>query len=144
MTLRLLPAFLAATLWSVVAQAQFSKTVHNSFEVDSADVLTLDLRGDVVVEEWAGNTVLVETSVRLYNATKGVFTHFVEKEGRYDVDGELSGATFRVFNTVTDRRAIQTKAGLATEEVTVRVMIPRRFRGEGLGPFTREPDGSGR
>lgn len=123
--------------WS--AEAQFSKTIHNSIEADSAQTIAVDLAGEVVVEPWAGNTVLVETQVRLYNATKGVFEYFVERAGRYDVLHELSGSQLRIYSKDAERKVIQTKHGQSTEEVAVRVMIPRDFAGAAGGPYTRQP-----
>jgi len=125
------------------AHAQFSKTIHNSIEADSASTISVDLAGEVTIEPWAGNTVLVETQIRLYNASKGVFEYFVERAGRYDVLHEMRGSQLYISSKDQERKIIQTKHGQSTEEVYVRVMIPADFDGEGSGPFSRKPDGRG-
>ena len=127
-----------------VMNAQFSKTVHNSFEANEVNTISLDLAGDVTVEEWAGNTVLVETQIRLYNASKGIFTHFLEKEGRYDVLAEINEGELRIYSKDKVRKVIQTKNGQSTEEVLVRVLIPKQFSGTGLGPFVIQKQDSGK
>lgn len=131
-------------LSSVVMLAQFSKTVHNSFEADEVNTISLDLAGEVSVEEWAGNTVLVETQIRLYNASKGIFNHFVETEGRYDVLAEVSEGHLNIYSKDKVRKVVQTKNGQTTEEILVRVLIPKKFSGEGVGPYTRENPDSGK
>ena len=138
MKLRLWCMVLSFAVALPLAQAQFSKTIHNSIEADSADVITVDLAGEVSVEPWAGNTILVETQIRLYNATKGVFEYFVEQAGRYDVLHEQSGNSLRVYSKDMARKIIQTKHGQSEEEVTVRVMLPRAFADTGSGSYRRE------
>ncbi len=134
----------AALCLTAVAFSQFSKTVHNSFEADEASTITLDLAGEVAAEPWAGNTVLVETQIRLYNASKGIFEHFVERDGRYEVLFDASGDQLRIYSKDMVRKPIQSKNGLCAEEVYVRVYIPKDFTGSELGPFTRSQPDSGR
>jgi len=120
--------------------AQFSKTVHHSFEADSASTITINIEGDVSVEAWEGNTVLVETNIRVYNASKSLFEFMVDEQGRYEVLGNLSGSTLAITSKDSERRIIQTKKGQANEEVIVRVRLPKRFDGEGTGPYTRKAE----
>jgi len=127
--------FLAGSLF-----AQFSKTVHHTFEADSAQAITINIEGDVTVEPWEGNTVLVETNIRVYNASKSLFDFMVEEQGRYEVLGNQSGNTLAITSKDTERRIIQTKKGQANEEVIVRVRLPKKFTGEGAGPYTRKAE----
>lgn len=119
---------------------QFSKTVHHTFEADSAQTITINIEGDVTVEPWEGNTVLVETNIRLYNASKSLFEFMVEEQGRYEVLGDLSGSTLAITSKDSERRIIQTKKGQANEEVFVHVRLPKKFIGEGSGPYSRKAD----
>ncbi len=120
--------------------AQFSKTVHHTFEADSAQTISIDIEGEVTVEAWEGNTVLVETNIRLYNASKSLFEFMVEKQGRYEVLGNLNGNTLSLSSKDSERRVVQTKNGQANEEVYVTVRIPKKFIGEGSGPYVREAE----
>ena len=120
--------------------AQFSKTVHHTFEADSAQTITFDIEGDVTVEAWEGNTVLVETNIRIYNASKSLFEFMVDEQGRYEVLGNTNGNTLAITSKDSERRIIQTKIGQANEEVIVHIRIPKKFIGEGSGPYTRESD----
>ena len=132
-------ATLLATAALTPLHAQFSKTMHTSFEADSARVIRVDIVGEVSVEPWAGNTVLVETRARLYNSSKGVFDYFVEREGRYDVLAEVEGETLRLYSKVPERKTVQSKSGVAREEVLVRVLLPKAFLDEAgsVGTYTR-------
>ncbi len=118
--------------------AQSSRTLHVSCSADSARVITLRLQGDVTVVPWNGNLVMVETLVTISNANKGVFDFIVDKTKRYDVGCTIErGANLLVRSKVIEREPLKTTTGLSEESVSVRVFIPRRFRGEGLGPFGR-------
>ena len=136
-SLRLALAALLTTCCVLLAEAQFAKTMHTSIEADSVSAITVDLQGDVSVESWDGNTVLVETSVKLYNASKGVFEYFVERAGRYDVLTEASAGGLRIYSKDTERKIIQTKNGTSSEEVVVIVRLPKEFEGTGNGPYVR-------
>jgi len=134
MSRRILIALVSLCL-AVGLQAQFARTLHSSIEVGEAGEILIDIAGDVVVEPWAGNTVLVETQVKMYNASKGIFVYYVETAGRYDVVHELSGSRLRVYSMDGQRKPIQSKRGLSTEEVRTRVFIPSNFAGKGSGPY---------
>lgn len=129
-----------------MAFGQFARTIHKHFEADEANQIQLHLVGDVEVENWEGNTILIQTDVHLFNASKGIFTHFVDKMGRYDIEAAMNGDLLDVRHTQQERKLISTKNGVATEEVKVKVFMPRYFSGTGLGPYVRQnpQDDSGR
>ncbi len=127
-----------------LGHAQFSKTVHHTFEADAAQTILVQLAGNVTVDRWAGNTVLVQTDIRLYNASKGIFTYFVEQVGRYEVLSSLTGETLNIVSKDPKRDAIVTKNGETVEEINVKVLVPNDFVGEGVGPYTRKTPDSGR
>lgn len=129
---------------TISAQAQFSKTVHHTFETDQAKAITIELAGNVTVDTWAGNTVLVQTDIRMYNASKGIFTYFVEQAGRYEVLGSLTGETLNIVSKDPKRDVIVSKIGDCVEEVNVKVLVPKTFAGEGAGPYTRQEPDAGR
>ncbi len=77
--------FAALFLGSLPLQAQLQKVLHRPFEVDSARVIVLDLYGEYEVQPWAGDNILVEMTVKLYQASDGLLKHFIEKEKRYEM-----------------------------------------------------------
>lgn len=134
----LLRALALVLLPALPASAQLSKTFHLSCSADSARVISLDLQGDVTAVPWNGNLVLVETTVRLTNANEAIFRYVTERTERYTVACELGpGDNLLVRSVDPDRKPIRTQVGVSGEEVTVRVLVPRRFQGEDLGPFGR-------
>ena len=123
-----------------MAAGQYVSSIHETIEADSASAITLDFVGDVEALNWPGNTVLVETDVRMYNTTEGAFEFFVEEDERYAVAAELVGGTLRIYNVKPERRPIKSRRGLAEEEVTIRIHVPDRFAidtSSGSGVYTR-------
>ena len=131
-------AVLCCAGWS--AAGQFVSTIHETIEADSAEAITLDLVGEVEASNWPGNTVLVETDVRMYNTTEGAFEFFLEEDGRYGVASDLTSGTLRIYSAKPERRAIKSRRGVAEEEVRIRVHVPHRFAIDttrGGGVYTR-------
>ena len=126
------------------ASAQFSKTVHHTFPAEGISAISIDIAGNVAVESWAGDAVLVQTDIRLFNASKGIFTYLVEQSNRYGVEALVSGQSMAVASTQKQRDPIMTKKGQCTEEINVKVLVPKSFTGSGTGPYTRELPDAGR
>ena len=52
--------FTAATaMFSFTANAQMERTTYQTFEVDSARVINLDITGEYEIKTWAGSNLLV-------------------------------------------------------------------------------------
>ncbi|HMO40316.1 MAG TPA: hypothetical protein PKC76_12595 [Saprospiraceae bacterium] len=118
-------------LASTFLSAQNQRFIHKVFELDTAFALQLDLYGAYETELWAGNTVMVETKVSLYNASENILTHFI-KEGRYEVVAELAGHTLLLSSKEKTRQPLGTlKGGTSREEVQVRVFIPEKMQPTG-------------
>ncbi len=130
-------AFLSLVLLSctAVASAQFAKTMHSNFPTDGVEVIDIRLVDSVTVDYWAGNTILVQTDIRLYNASKGLFDFLTGEDGRYQVDASTEGTTLNLVNVKPSRAPLQTKQGTCREEINVKVLLPVHFAGEGMGPF---------
>lgn len=123
-----------------VARAQYVSTIHETIEADSAEAITLDFAGDVEAANWPGNTVLVETDVRMYNTSEGAFDFFVKEDNRYAVASDLTGGTLRIYSEQRERKPITSSRGVAKEEVKVRIHVPHRFAidtTDGGGVYTR-------
>ena len=107
--------------------AQLEKVLHQTIDVDSINTIQVDIKGDVEIEIWVGNTILTETSVQLYDATPGIFKHFIETEKRYEVVSETNNSAIRLYSFDSVRNSIRTKRGECFESVKVKVYIPDVF-----------------
>lgn len=107
--------------------AQLEKIIHQTFPLDGAGTITLDLAGDYSVVPWAGNTVMTETKIELYDASPSILKHFVEKEQRYLIKADTLKDEIRIFSSDKKRDAIRTKDGPCSEIVQVKVYVPDTF-----------------
>ena len=111
------------------AQAQLKKTLHKVFEVpETADKLIFNIyEGDSYdIIPWAGNTVMVETHVKMYQASRGVFDFFLE-EGRYEFITQPQGDSLILSSKDLLRRVIKLEDVEALEKVHSRIYIPDYF-----------------
>jgi hypothetical protein len=78
---------------------------------------------------WAGNNVLVETQVKLYNSTGSVLKHFIEKDLRYQIDADTTtSSTLTLVSHDKKRASLRTKTGAeSTEVIETRVFVPDSF-----------------
>ncbi len=113
-------------LSSTVVSAQISKILHQTFEIGEVAEIQLNLVGEYEIEKWAGNTILTETKIELYDASPGIFNHFVEV-GRYDIEGEINETTAQLASKDTERQAIRTREGECFEIIKVKIFVPDTF-----------------
>lgn len=135
----LLTICLLLTNW---AFGQLQKTLHQSFVLpDSATTLRINLpAGDEVeIVKWAGNSIMTESQVQLYQSNKGLFEHFIEK-GRYNYILQESGTDLTMVGEDNKRLAIKTvnQEFPSTEIIEVRVFIPDAFEEVEPGFWQRE------
>lgn len=103
---------------------QSANTYHQSFPFDKKIVsVIMDFEYPYQVEHWSGNTILVETNIRLDNASQVVLNYFKET-GRYTVVTQTYPATivFKMKDMI--RKAIQTRKGACAENILLKVFIP--------------------
>lgn len=107
--------------------AQLEKILHQSFELNEINNINLDLNGEIEIEKWAGNSILTETTIQVYDATPGIFKHFIEN-GRYAIEAntEIEGS-IAIGSKDKERRAIRTKKGECYEFVKIRLFVPDDF-----------------
>lgn len=121
-------SFLTVFLFSVsIAQAQLEKVMHQTFEVGEMKTITLDLMGEYTIEKWAGNTVMTETKVELYEASPAILNHFIIKEKRYEVVADTLNSQLALSSLDKERKPIRTKLRECSEIVHVRVFVPDTF-----------------
>lgn len=122
-----------------VSSAQLAESIHQSFEMDDYNSVYINLKGEVEVETWAGNTVLTETKIKLYDASKGILDYFI-KLGRYEIETTNSSSRINLKSKDIVRRPIRTKNGECYEEVKVRVFLPDDFEAETKTVWVRKKE----
>ncbi len=113
--------------------AQVVRTIHQAFPMEkSYTQVHIDIGYPFQHETWAGDYVLVETTINLSNASKSVMDFFQES-GRYKVEQYKyqAGAGFRMKKM--SRRAIQTNKGICEEKVLVRLYVPENLKVNAVG-----------
>ena len=109
------------------ATAQLEKIVHQTFDIGENKSISLNIAGEVTVIPWAGNTVMTETKIELYDASPSIFNHFLEVERRYEIQADTSANGIQLFSFDQERRDIRTKNGACPEIVQVKIFIPEEF-----------------
>ena len=113
--------------------AQVVRTIHQAFPMEkSYTQVHIDIGYPFQHETWAGDYVLVETTINLSNVSKSVMDFFQES-GRYKVEQYKyqAGAGFRMKKM--SRRAIQTNKGICEEKVLVRLYVPENLKVNAVG-----------
>ena len=130
--------FLSFLFVSLGANAQLAKTIHQTFDLGEAESVVLQLKGDVEIESWAGNAIMTETKIELYDATPAVLKYFVEELGRYDIEADDQGGRISLVSKDKDRRSIQYKGQQCYETTKTRVFVPEDFEAVGETEFRKK------
>jgi hypothetical protein len=124
-------SFLVGTmlLFAAACFGQLEKTIHQTFDLEGKTTIQLDLFGQYNIVPWAGNNVLVETKIQLYNSSAPVLSHFVEKDKRYHIEADTASAgTIILVSHDKKRAALRTKTGAESIEVVeTKVFVPDTF-----------------
>ncbi len=120
-----------AAVFSYTADAQMERTTYQTFEVDSARVITLDIMGEYEIKTWAGSNLLVETSIQIWDASKEIL-NFLISEGRYDLTTDSTAdphpKAIRIYTKNTTRKPVKRKdGGKSLEIVVTRLFIPDTY-----------------
>lgn len=105
---------------------QLQKVFHQTFEIDTINQIHFDQLGEYKVESWAGNNIMTETKVKLYQASEGILDHLIEA-GRYELEANAQGESVRLSAKDKLRRPIKTHKGECAEIVELRIFIPDSF-----------------
>ena len=93
-----------------ISQAQMERTMYQVFEIDSAQTVQLEIAGEYQILEWAGNSILVETNVQIWDASREILGHLIE-DGRYDLATDSTAGPnpkkVRIFTKILDRKPIK-------------------------------------
>ncbi len=126
--LHILPLLLSLSLTHVV-QAQMVRTLYQLFEVDSVKTIQLEISDIYEINTWAGNSVLIETTIKLGNGSPEILD-FLIKKGRYDVAIDTSmKESVRLYTKMPDRdkNKLKTPAGEVTEIPEAKIFVPDTF-----------------
>ncbi|HLP93114.1 MAG TPA: hypothetical protein VK168_03715 [Saprospiraceae bacterium] len=113
------------------AAAQMESTMYQVFEIDSAQTVQFEITGEYQVSEWAGNSILVETTVQLWDANKEILAHLI-KEGRYDLATDSTSdphpRQVRIYTKYIDRKPLKRRDGQKCLEIAVtKIFVPDTF-----------------
>lgn len=118
--------------------AQVQRIEHQTFDVsDSVKVIELTLFGDVAVESWAGNNILLETQIKLFNAKESILNHLLEI-GRYQLEDKIQGTVLMLSSKDKERKPLKTDKGDCFEEVKQKLFLPEEFKPAGPNRYQRE------
>lgn len=110
-----------------MAQAQMERTIYQVFAIDSTTAINLDLAGLYEVHTWAGNSVLVETNIQIWNASPEILKHLIEN-GRYDVQSDtISAQEITIKTKERNRKPLKFQNVECTEIATAKVFVPDTF-----------------
>lgn len=130
-----LPLLLVALFWLLsqsVGHAQMERTMYQVFEVDSAQTVQFEVAGEYEILEWAGNSILVETNVQIWDASREILAELI-KLGRYDLTTDSSSAVpnakqIRIFTKNLERKPIKRIDGQKCLEIAVtKIFVPDTF-----------------
>lgn len=105
--------------------------MYQVFEVDSAKTVQLEITGEYQVLEWAGNSILAETNVQIWEASREILNQLI-KDGRYDLATDSSAGpnakNVRIFTKNVDRKPIKRLDGQKCLEIAVtKIFVPDTF-----------------
>ena len=126
---RILLPFFGLFLAAPALFGQMERTLYQSYEIDSVRSVNLDFTQDFDLYAWAGNTILIETHVQLFEASPTLLDFFI-KQKRYQIDMVRGTEEASLAPLLPDRKPIRTARGECTEIVTVKVFVPDTFEWE--------------
>ncbi len=106
--------------------AQVQRIMHQDFEIGEATQIQLDLCSEFMAEPWAGNNLLVETTVRIDEGTEAILKYYTDK-GRYNFLADTTGGVFKLNCEVPDRKLLGAAKNAWNETIVVRVFVPHTF-----------------
>ena len=115
---------------------QLRKVIHTTFDVDEANSILFDLYDEYEVELWAGDNIMTETTIKLYEGSEGILKHFIEN-GRYEIEIKLEETALTLVSKDKERKPIKTRKGECFEQVNHKIFLPDTFEQGGENQYTR-------
>ena len=131
MKLPLLLSTLFLLGFMTTAHSQMERTMYQVFEIDSAQTVFFEIAGEYQILEWAGNSILVETNVQIWDASREILGHLI-KDGRYDLATDSlkipNPKQVRIFTKNLERKPIKRVDGKKCLEIAVtKIFVPDTF-----------------
>lgn len=136
----LYPLIALLSIAPLLLAAQNEKTFHQAFEIQDASKIQFSLTGYYELVPWAGNTVLVETTIRLYDSKPEILDYFIKKEGRYNVLAEKKGEVLNLSSKDKVRKKIKYQEKECLESVDVRIFVPDTYEIQSDSLLVRKND----
>jgi hypothetical protein len=109
---------------AVPAQAQMERTVYQIFPSDSVKTISLDLVGQYELIPWAGDNVLAETHIKIWNASPDILEYLIEK-GRYELQEGRDEVQLQLSAKDKKRKTLKNRDGIWCEEqVSLKLFVP--------------------
>lgn len=128
---------LAFLLANTSLSAQLKQTVHQTFDIDEAKTISIDMAGEYEIVKWAGNTIMTHTYIELSDARPSILSYYLDA-GRYEIEGAASGEQFSLVSKDKIRRAIRYKNLECYEYTKVKIFVPDDFVIINKNSLTRE------
>ena len=113
---------LAIVLFSTLAvSAQHGKILNKDFAIDSYNTVEFDLFGETHYEQWEADFILVETTVKVWDTPKQIFTNYINK-GRYYCELKSTNDVAKVRSVPVERGSLSVR-----ESVVSVVYYPNSF-----------------
>jgi len=118
--------FLLVFFTSSSLTAQLKQTVHQTFDIEDAKSVSIDLTGEYEIVQWAGNTIMTHTYIELSDARPSILAYYMDK-GRYEIKGLATGDQYAIIANDKVRRPIRFKDLECYEYTKVKIFIPDDF-----------------
>ncbi len=110
-------------LVTILATAQVAeKTLVKSFNLQGKQVVELDLKGEVDVQQWNNPIMRVQFSVALENGTSSMLKSLVQV-GRYNLSSKMNDDAMLVYAPGMERE-VKVKGNKLEEKITYTVFVP--------------------
>ncbi len=141
--MRFLPLFFLLALFIVAApelRAQDPQsTTHRTIQLDSVELIQIDVVDTLRVETWEGSRVMIETTVELIGGKQSILEYFT-KEGRWETNDTTQAKTLYLASADPERRTIKLKGESVVEQVTVVVYLPKLYEPAGPGAWRKKEE----
>jgi hypothetical protein len=115
-------------LSSAEANGQIRKIMHQTFELsDSIQFIQIDILDRPEVTFWPGNKIMLETNVKLENASPGILEFLISEQERYVVDPEKQGEKLLLISRDNKRHPVRHKGNPVEETIVMRLFVPDEF-----------------
>ena len=126
------------SLFGFVASAQVEKTIHQTYNIEGAQSISIQIKGgEYEIENWAGNTILIETNIKLEQATTQILNYVIEN-GRYEVILENNEGSYILKDKQQQRNKLRSKTGECVENIKMKILVPDEFEIQSLTSLVKK------